>query len=573
MALDGAFLRYIKKELETHLIGARIDKIFQPNKHEFIFSFRNKTENFKLLISSRASSSRIHLTENALENPKTPFMLCMLFRKKLSGAKLVSITQKNLERALYLKFEATDELGDKINLTLAVEIMGQYSNIILIDQNNKIIDAIKRVDLDMSSKRQVLPGLQYSAPPPQDKICLLNCNIEKLAYSIYEKYRKNEIPLHQIILENLQGFSKIICKELEYKILKGHSSFHLDDLKKQLINLQTDLSNYVGQPIIIAGKKNQFIDFSCLPLHHCNENFSLIYKDSFSELLDLFFYEKDKCEHIKNSSQNFIRILKNEDAKLKKKIKIQEKELLASKGRECFKEFADLISANSYKIKRGMVSVTVENFYDPDLKSVDIKLAPALDAHQNAQRYYKKYSKLKNAESVLTQEIEKAKSEIEYIDTLLDEISRAESISELSEIKNELISQGYIKEKKSTKKDSKPLAPIQAMTTTGFKVSIGRNNTQNDKLTLKVAKKNDIWLHVKDCPGSHTIIHTEGKDVAASTILEAANLAALHSKCKNSSNVAVDYTLVKYVKKPIGAKPGMAIYTNYKTVYVTPQLN
>lgn len=573
MALDGAFLRYIKNELNDKLIGSRIDKIFQPNKYEFIFSFRSKTDTFKLLISSRANSARVHITKHSLENPKTPFMLCMLFRKKLIGAKLISIEQKNLERALYIKFESTDELGDKVFLTLAIEIMGQYSNVILIDKNNVIIDAIKRVSSSMSSKRQIFPGIKYSYPPKQNKTCILNCSVDKLANSIYEQYKSDSTKqLTQVFSENIQGISNIVCKELEYNSLKKYGVLTYDDLKKQLTLLKSNLSNLSGYPTIKINEKNEPIDFSFIKLNHLKKS-SLIFKDTFSSLLDDFFFEKDRIERIKNSSQNYTRILKNAVNKLKKKIKVQEKELNISKNREKLKISADLIAANSFKISKGMSSISLENFYDESLTKINVKLDPSLDAHQNAQKYYKKYSKLKNAENILKKEIEKSNLEIKYIDTILDEIARTNSLSELQEIKKELISQNYIKEKKSNGKKNLTLTePLKFLSPNGFTILVGKNNVQNDRLTLKIANKNDIWLHVKDCPGSHTIIRTNGKNIDDSTLLYAANLAAIHSKCKNSSNVAIDYTLIKNVTKPSNFKPGMVIYKDYKTLYVTPEI-
>lgn len=571
MALDGAFLRFIKNELKNSLLGSRVDKIFQPNKHEFIFCFRGKTGSTKLLISTRATSARVNITQSLPENPATPFMLCMLFRKKLLGAKLISVTQKNLERALALHFEATNELGDKTELTLVAEIMGQHSNIILVDQNNKIVDAIKRVDETTSSKRQVLPGLAYRLPPSQNKICILNCNIEKIAYKIYDQFHKNNKPLYQILLENLQGLSTIVCKEIEYNVLKNQKNLILENLTGQLTKLKASVSNYSGQPTIIINENNQFLDFTFFIPEHCHAPLKISHKSNFSELLETFFYERDKSERIQNNSQNFIKILKNEDAKLKRKIKIQRQELTKAKARNDFKIFADLIAANAYKIKNGAKKISVENFYDPALKKIEINLDPSLNAHQNAQKYYKKYSKLKNAEIKLTEEIEKATTEIQYIDTVLDEINRAETLTELDEIKNELASQGYIKKKKNTKKTAKAAEPLKFMSSSGFTILVGKNNAQNDKLTLKIAPKNDIWLHVKDYPGSHVVTCTNGQTVDEPTILEAAKLAALHSKCKCSNNVAVDFTLVKHVKKHPGAKPGMVTYTNYQTIFVNPE--
>ncbi|MDQ5983243.1 MAG: Rqc2 RqcH [Eubacteriales bacterium SKADARSKE-1] len=577
MGLDGIFLKCVKNEIEKAVLGARIDKIYQPNKEEFIFSLRTRAELFKLLISSRANSPRIHFTKHNLENPATPPMLCMLFRKKLSGAKLVSIRQTGFERALYLDFDAMNELGEKARITLAVEIMGKYSNVILIDQNGIIIDALKRVDFEKSSKRQIMPGLKYKEPPAQDKLCLLSNPIEEIMQRILASSKDT---LSDALLSCVQGVSPTVCKEIEYKVCTNEviattclSNDQKDKLQSALINMANLINTNNTKPFLILNKFKEPLDFSFLEISQYKNDDSLILYESFSSLLDDFYYEKDKTERMKVKSQNLTKNLQNIKSRLSRKIKLQKNELDECKDKEQFKICGDLLTANLYKIKKGEQKIILKNFYSPNLNEIEIKLDPKLNGIQNAQKYYKSYKKAKTAETFLNQQIEKAQNELIYIDAVLYEISTAETEIDLNEIKQELVDEGYIKKKNHIKKAAKILQPLNFVSSDGFTILVGRNNLQNDKLTLKQANKKDMWLHVKDMPGSHTIIVLENKSLSQTALMQAATLAAFHSKAAESSNIPVDYTLVKYVKKPSGAKPGMVTYSNYKTIYVKPCSN
>ena len=574
MGLDGIFLHCIKNEVEKAALGARIDKIHQPNKEEFIFSLRPRSETFRLLISARANSPRIHFTKHSLENPSSPPMLCMLFRKKLSGAKLISIRQIGFERALYLDFDAISELGEKETITLAVEIMGKYSNIILIGQDGIIIDALKRVTFDMSSKRQIMPGLKYNEPPAQDKLCLLDNSIEEIVEKILAS-SKNK--LSDALISCIQGLSSTVCKEIEYRvcsdeniILSYLSNIQKEKLKSVLTDIARLIKNDNAKPYLILNELKEPIDFSFLKISQYENSDSLILYESFSSLLDDFYYEKDKIERIKVKSQNLTKTLQNIKSRLMRKIKLQQNELINCQDKDQFKICGDLLTANLYKVKKGSSRISLENFYSPNLNELEIKLDPKLNGIENAQKYYKKYKKAKTAEIVLNQQIKKACEELNYIDTVLYEISVSETEADLNDIRQELLSEGYIKEKKLIKKTIKTSQPLKFVSSDGFTILVGRNNLQNDRLTLKQANKNDIWLHVKDMPGSHTILVLENKSPSDSALTQAANLAAFYSKASESSNVPVDYTLVKYVKKPSGAKPGMVTYSNYKTLFVNP---
>lgn len=557
MALDGAFLRHIKKEIEISSLNSRVDKINQPNRDEIIIYLRNKSSTNKLLISTRATSPRIHFTNDNIENPKTPPMLCMLLRKKLIGSHLISIRQKDLERVLFLDFDCVNELYEKVKLTLAVEIMGKYSNLILIDNEYKIIDALKRVDPAMSSKRLILPGIKYELPPSQDKKCLLKCDINEIIKSI----KNTDKPISKYMIENLQGLSPIVCKQIEY---------NKQDLNKSIIDLYNTINDITGSAYMILDNNLKPIDFSFIDIN-CYENLAFTKKfNSFSELLDSFFMERDRTNRMAAKSHHLNKMLVNISSKLTKKIAKQKIELSACKDRYKLKMYADLLNANLYNIKDSTQYVELENFYDDKLPIIKIKLDPLLTASQNAQKYYKEYRKLKTSETFLTDQIEKAQKELNYIDSVIEELNRVSSEAEITEIKQELTEQGYIKESKNTAKRLKPLDPLQFISSEGFKILVGRNNLQNDKLTLHKAKKDDIWFHVKDAPGSHTVILSENKIPDDKTISQAAMIAAFYSKARNSSNVAVDYTKIRNVHKPNGAKPGMVIYVNYNTLFVTP---
>ncbi len=575
MALDGGYLRHICNEINQIAVNSRVEKVYQPNKDEIVLGLRGLNGGCKLLLSSRANSPRINFTSYAPENPKVPPMLCMLFRKKLCGAKLIRAYQEAMERIIFLDFDATNELGDHITLTLAVEIMGKYSNVIFLDSDKNIIDALKRVDISMSSQRLVLPGLKYNMPPAQDKINILQSSAE----TILEKLESITVDtkLNKALLNTIQGISPIVCRELEYLTGKGTdvtTGSITAEQKKRLIffldRMINQLQSFSGTPnmIIINGKPT---DFAFMDITQYGELAEIKRVNSFSELLDEYYAERDSIERMRAKSQDLHRILSNTTERLSRKINSQTAELAQCADREPLRIKGDLLQANIYRIEKGAKSVTVENYYDNN-KPITIELNPALSATQNSQRYYKSYRKAKTAEQILKVQIQKATEDLEYIDTVLESLNRATTESELGEIRAELTEQGYLKAPKGKQKKQASLPPLKFTSSTGFTILVGRNNKQNDKLTLKTAAKNDIWLHTKDIHGTHTIIVTEGKEVDDTTLLEAAQLTAYHSKAKNSSQVPVDYTLVKNVSKPSGAKPGMVIYVKNKTIYGTPKL-
>lgn len=564
MALDGMMLSLIKDELFEVLENARVNQIHMPTKDELVIAFRTFSENKKLLFCTRADTPRVGFIEKSIENPKSPPMLCMLLRKRLMGAKLVSISQPSLERVLFFKFKATNEIGDSEMLTLAIEIMGRYSNVILIDEDNNVIDSLKRVDISMSQKRLILPKMPYESVPPQGKLSIIDCDTK----TIVEKIKSMPHSLDKSILSSLEGISPLICREIEYKTAISKDSFDIA-LEKEIDNLRNILVNKKVKPTVLISDSSPF-DISFLDITQYGSKAEKKYFDSFSQMLWFFYEERDRKARMKVKTLSLTKLLSNAVERLTKKINIQKADLSKCKDREYLRMCGDLLQANLYRIQRGDKSVTVENFYD-DNKEITIPLSEKLSPAKNAQHFYKEYNKAKTRETMLKQQIEKAETELSYIETVQYELSAAESEKELSHIREELISGGYIKMQKGEKKVSGTLPPFEFVSKDGVTVYIGRNNRQNDILTLKTADKTDIWFHTKNIPGSHVIAHTNGKDISDETIMEAAQAAAFHSKAKDSSQVPVDYTMVKYVSKPSGAKPGFVIYTNNRTVYVTPK--
>ena len=577
MALDGVFLRHIKKELCETLLNARVDKVFQPNRDELILAFRGYDAAYKLLISARANSARINLTKIPVENPLQPPMLCMLLRKRLQGAKLIDITQPELERALMLKFDSVNELGDHVELTLAVEVMGRYSNIILVDENGKIVDALKRVDAEMSSERLVLPGLLYRLPPPQDKLSMLDCTAQDVLNRI--DTLPKDMELSKALLSVLQGVSPIVTREVEHNVGRGNEVL----IRSMDVSVRERVLFFVGRlietakaadgvPYMVLDPNKKPKDFSFVDIHQYSWAMTVLKQETFSGMLDDFYAERDKIERMRVKSADLLRLLTNHTDRLNRKIANQTAELENCAQRETFRVKGDLLSANMYNMQKGEKSVKLQNFYDENLAEIEIALDPALTPQQNAQKYYKNYRKAKTAEEKLTEQIALAETELVYLDSVFESLALAESERDLGEIRAELTEQGYAKRQRGKKNQKQPAlsAPLKFTTSEGFTVFVGRNNRQNDKLTMKDANNNDIWFHTKNIPGSHTVLVTDGKVPTDKAMEEAAILAAKHSRAKDSSQVPVDYTQIRHVFKPQGAKPGMVNYVNYKTVFVDP---
>ena len=573
MALDGITLGLVKKELESYLIGSKIDKVHQPSKNELVFIMRTRNGAYRLYLSCDGQSPRVHMTRYNLENPKVPPMLCMLLRKRLSGAMLTSINQVQNDRILIFEFDGTTDIGDKTKYYVICEIMGQRSNIIFCDIDYRIIDAVKRIDEEKSSVREILPGLKYELPPIPEKCNILTDNTEKIVDVILDKPEKM---LSKSILDTLEGISPIVSREIAYRTVFGDkqtgvlSNIEKERLYAEISTIRSEIVNN-NSFYMLSSIDNVPFDFSFANIRQYGN--ALIKKeyDSISELLDDFYFEKDKINRIKRKASDLFKILNNAVERTSRKINNRRLELEKSENREQLRIFAELITANQYRLTEKSSVYTVENYYD-NCNTVEIPVNPALTAQQNAQKYFKEYKKATNAEKLLHNLIEEGEQELVYLDTVLDTLSRADSDREITEIRDELEKGGYVKSRKGNKqKKDKPLPPIEFKSSDGFTILVGRNNVQNDILTLKTAKNYDMWFHVQKHAGSHTVIIADKKEITETAIFEAACIAAYHSKAKDSSSVAVDYTLIKNVKKPVGAKPGKVIYNTYNTVYVTPQ--
>lgn len=582
MALDGTLLRQIRHELESCLIGARIDKIHQFSREEMIFVLRlpqpteDGSRTVKLYLSAGADSPRIHLTSASFENPKSPPMFCMLMRKYLGSAKLVEIRQIGLDRILHLVFETRNEMGDLIQLTVAIEIMGRHSNIILIDETGRVIDSIKRIDDTMSSVRPILPGVRYTLPPAQDKLDLIDVTPEQ----IEQRLRNGkDTPLSKALLSAVQGVSPIVCREIanyvflgDDRVISEMTENHFDRLRFFLTKVIDYAKNYTGTPTSVIDSRKKPVDFSFMDIHQYGGSMFTRTYDTYSQLLDDFYTQRDNIQRMRHRSADLLKVLANTADRIARKLSLQQKELADCSDRETWKIYGDLINANLYSIQKGDRTATLINFYDENQAEVTIPLDPRKTPAQNAQKYYGEYRKADTAEKKLRELIEEGQQEAIYIDSVFDALTRAQTNDELSAIRAELAEQGYLRKKGPAPKKGKEtkLDPKRYRSDDGFLILVGRNNVQNDQLTLKDARGRDVWFHTKNIPGSHTIVVSDGQEVPDSTLNQAAIIAAANSKAADSAQVPVDYTLIKNVKKPRGAKPGMVIYVNYQTAYVTP---
>ena len=574
MALDGVFLNLIKKELESVLLDGRVDKIHQPSKEEILFTIRTREGAYKLIFNTSAGTARVHITNSQIENPKTPPMFCMLMRKHLSGGKLISVRQDGFERILYFDFDSANEMGDICRFTLAVEIMGRRSNLILINSDGRIVDSIKRVGQDMSSVRMVLPGITYQVPPKDKRLSMFDFTADEFKSSLND-YSKQIFS--KALIRILEGISPVFAREVEFFALRGGekicSELSGDEIDRAIffINKTADeVSNHKNKFTVLKNKDGQLKDFCFCSI---NQYGSLMVTKDFEsacELLDYFYAARDRIARTKQRASDLFKFLVNTSDRISRRIANQCEELKECAERDTLKLYGDLIMANIYRLEKGMDYAEVEDYTKEDLPKVRIKLDKRLTPSQNAQKYYAEYRKADTAEKMLVSLIKNGEEELRYIDSVFDALTRADSESDVIELRSELAEQGYIKSSRIKGKPPKALPPIKFRSSDGFEILVGRNNKQNDKLTLKESAKTDIWLHTQKITGSHTVIKCRGETPPDRTIEEACIIAAYHSSARESSNVPVDHTEIRYVKKPNGAKPGMVIFTNYRTVYVTP---
>ncbi|WP_216828098.1 Rqc2 family fibronectin-binding protein [Alkalihalobacterium elongatum] len=559
MSFDGLMTRAITNELQEKLETGRISRVYQPYKTELLLSIRAKGLNYSLLLSANPSFARVHLTTEKYDNPPEPPMFCMLLRKHLEGSFIEKIEQTEMERIITLDIKGKDELGDTTYKSLIIEIMGRHSNITLIDKKTKkIIDSIKHISPSQSSVRTVLPGHIYEFPPEQGKTDPFTIEEEGLL----RKIDFNSGKLDKQLLEAFSGISPQVTKEIVHRAKFSQQKA----IATAFFEVITPLKAFQFEPQMVIGENKE--TFSLFSLTHLEGE--IRYFSTVSELLDRFFYGKGERDRVKQQAHDLERFLRNELQKNEKKIKKLEKTLVDAEKAKTYQRFGELLTANLHLVKRGDKQVEVIDYYDENGGTVTITLDPQKSPSDNAQNYFRKYNKAKNSVSVVEEQIEKAKQEIQYLDQLIQQMESA-SPKDVEEIREELIEEGYVRRRqKDSKKKKKTVKPQleSYLSSKGVEFYVGKNNKQNEYLTNRFARQDEIWLHTKDIPGSHVVIrHTDPDET---TLTEAATIAAYYSKARQSSGVPVDYTKIRHVKKPNGSKPGFVIYDNQTTLYVTP---
>ncbi|OIU72282.1 Rqc2 family fibronectin-binding protein [Rossellomorea aquimaris] len=560
MSFDGLFTRAMTKELKDGVMNGRINKIHQPYKNEIIMIVRANGKNHKLLLSAHPSYSRVQITQEDYENPSVPPMFCMLLRKHLEGYFIEDIKQSGLDRMIVFEVKGRNEIGDVSYKQLIIEIMGRHSNIILVDKGrNMILDSIKHISPSMNTHRTVLPGHEYVMPPKQDK----RNPLEATSEDVLRALDFNAGKLDKQIVHSFAGISPLFAKEVTYHAGLGKQS----EIAQSFLDLVRKSKENQVSPTLIMGEKEIFYWTS---LEHV-EGEKLAFS-SLSELLDRFFYQKAARDRVKQQGNDLERFIRNERDKNVNKIEKLKQTLKDAEQADRFQLLGELLTSNLYAVERGMTEVSVANYYDEDGGSITIPLNPQKSPSENAQLYFSRYQKAKNAIDIVNEQIEKAEEEIIYLERLLQQLESA-STKDVEEIREELEEEGYLRARKQTKKKKSNGKPVLESYTSsdGIQILVGKNNKQNDYLTNKSAGRDEIWLHTKDIPGSHVVI--KSNDPSEQTIKEAANIAAYFSKARESSSVPVDFTTVRQVKKPKGAKPGFVIYEGQQTVYVTPDMD
>lgn len=572
MAFDATFFAGVLDEIREKTQDARVEKIHEPTRDTVILHLRCKSGRVRLLIAANPAGPRLHLTETNPENPDSPPMFCMLLRKHLVGGRLLGIEQPPMERLAVFRFSCTDELGDLVEKRLVVELMGRTSNIYLLDRDGRILDCLRRIGLDESAKRQALPGLYYQLPEPIQKL-----NPVEVGEASFEALLREPGAnlLSDRLMDGVGGLSPLTAREAAL-YAAGDSAARLDDLDIPAAagKLHDFFAEYVSGPgrgpYLLKNPDGAPKGYAFCPVFQYGPAYVCEKMDSFGALLDGYYAQRDHQSLMRQKAQGVRKTVSNHLDRTNRKLAVQQKELEATYGRERLRQLGDIVTANLHAISRGQARLTAVDFYDEAMGTIDIPLQVQLSPQQNAARFYKDYAKAKNAEKMLTEQMLLANQEREYLQSVLEELDRAGTEAELEEIRQELISGGYLRPQPGKKRVKTACRPMSFRSTDGFPILVGRNNRQNDELTGKLARKDDLWLHVQKLHGCHVIIQCAGAEVPDDTITQAAQLAALYSQAKNSQNVAVDVTPVKFVKKPAGSKPGMAVYYQYRTVYVSP---
>lgn len=573
MAFDGIVTRAVVRELNDKIKGLRVDKIYQVENDEVVLHFRKN----KLLISSSGNNPRMYLTEESKDNPKVPPMFTMVLRKHLSGATVENIVQFGNDRVVKIEFDAWNDFSEKVKKSLIVEIMGRHSNVILVDENDIIIDSIKRVNESMSRVRQILPHLPYEYIKDENKIEPKDATFTNLENKLSNTEGNRSI--ENVIFTSFTGFSKNIGTEIATRA-------NLDSTRPFSSLTPEETNSLIKAALEVVGEINsndfyyklyldgdRVVDFHVLKLENLEGLISIDFKSP-SDMLDAVYQKRDKADRHGQKSASLLKIVNTRLAKDKSKITNLKKDLYEAENREKYRIYGDILSANFHKVEPGQREIFLQNFYSEDLEEILIPLDEKISPPLNAQRYYKKYGKLKTAENILNEQIEETQREIDYLESVLAAIELTEEPEALEDIKDELIEEGYIKRSKTVKKKSKMTTPdFMEFDVDGFRILVGKNNRENDYLTHKVARRDDLWFHAQGIPGSHVIVKTDGKEVTEKVLERAAQLAAYNSKGRNTGSIEVDYTKKQNVKRAPGNKPGLVNYTNFNTLLVESNKN
>ena len=567
MAFDAFFLSAVMEEIRDKTQEARVDKIHQPSRDTVILQLKCREGRQKLLFALNPTAPRLHLTASNPENPAEPPMFCMLLRKHLLGARLISMEQIPMERCAMFTFDCIDEMGDHVKKTLVAELMGRTCNLYLLSPEGRIIDCLRRIGLDESAKRAALPGLNYQKPEPIAKENLRDYHGE--GFSGFLTSPGADV-LAERLMDAFGGLSPLVCREAAL-FAAGSTDARVEDMDVGAVaeKLELFFEEHLNHPAPYYycqadGTPKQF---AFCPIRQYGEYQTA---ESFGGLMDMYYTVRDRNDAMRQKSQSVRKTVQNLCTRITRKLAIQEKELAATFDRERLRQLGDIVTANIHRIVKGQTKISCEDFYDEEMKVIDIPISPILSPQQNAAKFYKDYTKLKNAEKELTKQMELGEQELHYLKSVLEELNRAQTDGELEEIKQELQAGGYLRPDGKKKQKQAKLKPMVFVSTDGYPIYVGRNNRQNDELTFKAARKDDIWCHASKVHGSHVIISCAGVTPPDDTITQASQLAAYYAETTGGRNIPVDVTTVKQVKKVPGAKPGMVIYHTYRTVIVNP---
>ena len=570
MALDAATLALTARELDARLAGARVDKIFQPTRDEVVLMMRSRAGGAKLLLSARSGAARIGVTTESFEHPQVPPSFCMLLRKYFSGGRLDGVHAEKGERLVFFDFTCTSEMGDQVPVTLAAELMGRYANIVVVNGERRVVDALKRVDLDASAVRPLLPGLAYTLPPRQDKPDFFETDENEFLRRVFSF----DAPAADAVMKAVSGIGPAVCREIAYRAL-GEGRFFTGELnagQKQALaaaaaGIRAEFAAG-GRPTVVVDETGKPVEYSFTPLTQYQPRCELRPCESYCGMLEDYYAAKDQAERLRQKSRNLGKTVQNLCERAKRKQAARLEEQAATEKADHLRVWGELLQANLYAVQRGAKEATVENYYDGAQVTIplDVRLSPAA----NAQRYFKEYKKKQTAARMLKKLLADGQREIDYLETVLYEVGQAGGEAALAEIRAELKAGGYLKNDRRKEKKQKPADFLRYTSSDGFEILVGRNNAQNDRLTLHTARGRDLWFHVKDAPGSHTVVLSGGREIPLATQNEAAMLAVFHSSQAASAKVPVDFTEVRNIRKTGDLKPGMVLYEKYETAYVTP---